>query len=86
MYQIGTGLILIFKQDNKGWKNPTLSLKYGISPCKVRFGETNCLNEDAQNLCMFCLIHTCNDYCMRKSKTGNNDDNKKLMRESLVCA
>jgi hypothetical protein len=57
----------------------------GISPCKLRFGETISLNEDARNLCMFCQIHKCNDYCMRKSKTGKNEDNKKPMLESLVC-
>ncbi len=58
----------------------------GISPCKLRFGELNCLNEDAQNLCMFCQIHKCNDYYMRQSKGGNNADNKKLMHEALVNA
>jgi hypothetical protein len=58
----------------------------GISPCKLRFGETNSLNEDAHNLCMFCQIHTCNDYCMRKSNTKKNENNKELKQESLVCA
>ena len=46
-----------------------------VSPCKLRFRETDSIEKDRQDLCMFCQIHKCNDYCMRKTKIAKEKDN-----------
>ena len=44
------------------------------SPCKMRFSETQCMEKDQEALCMFCQIHKCSDYCMRKYKNDKNNN------------
>lgn len=47
------------------------------SPCKLRFCETENIEEDQHSLCNFCQIHKCNHYCMRNIK-----DDKSANKES----
>jgi hypothetical protein len=41
------------------------------SPCKIRFSQTTNIEKDQQDLCMFCQIHHCNDYCLKSSSDNN---------------
>jgi len=43
-----------------------------MSPCNVRFRETQDMLTDGEQLCNFCQIHKCNDYCMKKTKDTEN--------------
>ena len=45
------------------------------SPCKTRFSQTSNIETDQKDLCMFCQIHHCSDYCL-KSSTDNSTKNK----------
>lgn len=60
-----------------------------VSPCKLRFRETDSIEKDGQDLCMFCQIHKCNDYCMRKTKIAkekdNDEANQKRTTTKEVC-
>ena len=55
-------------------KNCTTPDKFS-SPCKTRFSQTSNIETDQQDLCMFCQIHNCSDYCL-KSSTDNSTKNK----------
>ena len=43
------------------------------SPCKIRLFETKSLFQDQFELCMFCQIHKCSDYCLKKKKNKVDD-------------
>jgi len=45
-------------------KNCTTPDKFS-SPCKKRFSQTSNIETDQQDLCMFCQIHRCSDYCLK---------------------
>jgi len=37
------------------------------SPCKVRFSQTTNIEKDGYDLCMFCQMHKCSNYCLKSS-------------------
>ncbi len=55
-----------------------------VSPCKLRFRETDSIEKDGQDLCMFCQIHKCNDYCMRKTKLLKRRIMMKQIKKELL--
>lgn len=59
-------------------RNNTLHNSQKCSPCKKRFCQTKDLSTDQNELCHFCQIHKCSDYCMR-------DIEKKEKGEKKVC-
>lgn len=59
-------------------RNNTLHNSQKRSPCKKRFCQTKDLSTDQNELCHFCQIHKCSDYCMR-------DIEKKEKGEKKVC-
>jgi len=52
------------------------AVKKDTSPCKLRFRETNSMEDDAFNISNFCQIHKCHDYCLRKGKNGQEQNQK----------
>jgi len=51
------------------------------SPCKLRFSQTSNIEEDQHDLCMFCQIHKCSDYCLKSYV--NQKTNKKVKKYIL---
>jgi hypothetical protein len=47
---------------------------HDISPCNIRLFQTKDMGTDQLELCKFCQIHTCSDYCLRTSKTKEKSD------------
>ena len=43
------------------------------SPCKIHLFETKSLQQDQFELCMFCHMHQCSDYCLVKKKKKKTD-------------
>lgn len=40
------------------------------SPLNQRYSETSDTDEDSRRLCQACMIHHCNDYCLKDGKPG----------------
>jgi hypothetical protein len=52
------------------------------SPCKIRFCQSKNLKIDQQELCMFCQIHQCSDYCLRLLKNKKQNKTKQKGKDS----